>query len=196
MPKSTKEGIRNELAQLLRTKQLDEITVTELVEKCGISRQAFYYHFTDLYGVVDWALEQELKKLSGLRTEQWWKDLNQIVEVLYENRTVVLNIYRAYERSYVEYNLRRWLKPSISAQVEAAAQRHTVTEDQKDFVAELCTQGMINMLLNWVDRGMRSRFTDRLDDLYAILDGSLDYMLERLAQQRKVFDRGGKMSKD
>ena len=48
MPKSTKNQIMNALAALLRTKRLDDITVTELVERCGISRQAFYYHFSDL----------------------------------------------------------------------------------------------------------------------------------------------------
>ena len=36
------------LAELLQAKRLDDITVTQLVEKCGISRQAFYYHFSAL----------------------------------------------------------------------------------------------------------------------------------------------------
>ena len=41
MPKSTKNQIMTTLAELLRAKRLDDITVTELVENCGISRQAF-----------------------------------------------------------------------------------------------------------------------------------------------------------
>ena len=40
---------------------------------------------------------------------------------------------------------------------------------------------------------MRSPFTDRLDDLYAILDGSLDYMLARLSQPRHHFDNPEKV---
>ena len=63
MPKSTKNQIMNALAALLRTKRLDDITVTELVEKCGISRQAFYYHFSDLYGVVDYGIQMLLEKM-------------------------------------------------------------------------------------------------------------------------------------
>ena len=38
MPKSTKNQIMNALAELLQTKRLDDITVTELVEQCGLSR--------------------------------------------------------------------------------------------------------------------------------------------------------------
>ena len=52
MAKSTKNEIVVTLGGLLQSKRLDGITVTELVERCGISRQAFYYHFSDLYGVV------------------------------------------------------------------------------------------------------------------------------------------------
>ena len=188
MPKSTKEVIKKALYELLQTKQLDEITVTELVEKCGISRQAFYYHFSDLYAVVDWILQEKLEGLNQLSISQWWDMINQVMEELYVNRVVVLNAYRAYERSYVEYRLRQWMRLPIQMQVENAARRHRVTQEQKEFVTELCTQGLVNLMLNWMDRGINSPFTDRLDDLYAILDGSLDYMLDRLAQPRRKVD--------
>ncbi len=59
------------LAELLQTKRLDDITVTELVENCGISRQAFYYHFSDLYGVVDYGVQQLLDDLGIDRPELW-----------------------------------------------------------------------------------------------------------------------------
>ena len=86
MPKSTKEGIQKALYELLRTKTLDEITVTELVEQCGISRQAFYYHFSDLYAVVDWTLQEKLEALNQIPGSQWWAMMNQIMEELYVNR--------------------------------------------------------------------------------------------------------------
>ena len=71
MPKSTKRQILTALAELLQTKRLDDITVTELVEKCGISRQAFYYHFSDLYGVVDYAIQQMTGEL-GVEAQGDW----------------------------------------------------------------------------------------------------------------------------
>lgn len=40
-----KQMISNTMAGLLEHKSVDKITVKELVEACGISRQAFYYHF-------------------------------------------------------------------------------------------------------------------------------------------------------
>lgn len=185
MPRSTKGEIQAALLELLEQKPLDEITVTELVERCGISRQAFYYHFSDLYGVVDWSLQQELEKLQDIQSDQWWTVMQQTMERLRNHRTVVLNIYRAYERSYVEHYLCRWLLPPIRAKVEETAKNHRVTPQQEQFVTQLCAQGLASVVLRWVDRGMPQKSVDWLEDFYAIMDGSMDFMLERLAQRRQ-----------
>ena len=36
-------------------KPLSKITVTDITEDCGISRMTFYYHFKDIYDLVEWA---------------------------------------------------------------------------------------------------------------------------------------------
>ena len=185
MPRSTKGEIQAALLELLEQNPLDENTVTELVERCGISRQAFYYHFSDLYGVVDWGLQQEMEKLQDIRPDQWWTVMQQTMERLRNHRTVVLNIYRAYERSYVEHYLCRWLLPPIRAKVEETAKNHRVTPQQEQFVTQLCAQGLASVVLRWVDRGMPQNSVDWLEDFYAIMDGSMDFMLERLAQRRQ-----------
>lgn len=183
MPKSTKNQIMSALAGLLQTKRLDDITVTELVEQCGISRQAFYYHFSDLYGVVDYAIQQLLDGLGITRPEEWRDVLEKTLALLRENRTVVLNVYRAYERSYVEHDLRRWAMPLVEARTRMAAQKYNVTEDQIGFMTELLTQALASTVLSWVERGMPSSVIERMDDFDILVEGCLDYTMERLAQK-------------
>ena len=183
MPKSTKNEIMTTLAVLLRAKRLDDITVTELVEQCGISRQAFYYHFSDLYGVVDYGIRLMLEELGVNRPEDWRTVLERTLVLLRENRTLVLNVYRAYERSYVERHVRRWAMPLVEARTRLAAQRYAVTEDQVGFMSEMLTQGLASIVLSWVDRGMPSSVIQRLDDFDILLGGALDYAMERLAQK-------------
>ena len=183
--KSTKTEIMNTLAALLRSKRLDDITVTELVEKCGISRQAFYYHFSDLYGVVDYGVQQLLDELGVDRPEEWRASLERTLTLLRENRTLVLNVYRAYERSYVEHDLRRWAMPLVEARTRLAAQKYRVTEDQVIFMSELLTQGLVSTVLSWVERGMPSSVIERMDDFDILVEGCLDYTMERLAQKNK-----------
>ena len=183
MPRSTKQDILDTLLLMLKDRTLDDITVKDLTERCGISRQAFYYHFQDLYAVVDWALQEELELLG--REEDLESARAKVVEQMLRNRPVVLNLYRSFERSYVEHYLCRWLLPPIRAKVEETAKNHRVTPQQEQFVTQLCAQGLASVVLRWVDRGMPQNSVDWLEDFYAIMDGSMDFMLERLAQRRQ-----------
>lgn len=172
MPKSTKQDILDTLLILLRDKTISDITVKDLTERCGISRQAFYYHFQDLYAVVDWGLRQDLE---GARSV--------VVEQMVRNRTVVLNLYRSFERSYVEHYLRKWALPLVTEKVAQVAKCYRVTREQTDFVAELITITLLSLVLGWMDRGMPGKALEHLDDLRTISDGGVDTILERLERK-------------
>ena len=55
MANTTKLALEASLKELLRTKPIDKLTINDLTEHCGISRMAFYYHFKDIYDLVEWA---------------------------------------------------------------------------------------------------------------------------------------------
>lgn len=191
MASSTKQDIVRTLGRFLRERRLDEIKVTDLTEACGISRQAFYYHFSDLYDVVKWGTARELERLSGMvaeapgdETKQDWERLLELVEDrMLPNRTVVLNVYRAFERSFVHYHLMNGCKPIMAEEIEKQAKNYRVTNSQKEFVVEWTTMCLINVFLGWLDQGMPSRSVEHLDDFRAILDGSMEFMLGRLEQK-------------
>lgn len=184
MAKSTKQDIWDTLLEMLRDTPLDEITVKNLTEKCGISRQAFYYHFSDIYSAVGWGIQQELEALDSVRELETFHP-GGVMERIWENRTVILNAYRAFERSYVAHYLKSWAEPLVGREVMEAAGRYRVTEDQLKFVTELYAGGMVELLLNWLDRGMPSRTIDHLDDFRAILDGLPEYALKCLENKNR-----------
>ena len=50
---STKLALEASLKNLLLKKPVDKITITDLTNDCGITRMAFYYHFKDIYDLVE-----------------------------------------------------------------------------------------------------------------------------------------------
>ena len=62
MPVDTKQMIVDAFAQMAQRKPVDKITVKDLVAACGISRQAFYYHFQDMTEVMAWSIEQMVQQ--------------------------------------------------------------------------------------------------------------------------------------
>ena len=55
MPNTTKQALEESLKHMLLKKPLDKITIRDITEDCGINRMTFYYHFQDIYDLVEWA---------------------------------------------------------------------------------------------------------------------------------------------
>ena len=49
----TEAAIQDTFLKLLSEQPFDKITVTQLVEECQITRRTFYYHYSDLYELLD-----------------------------------------------------------------------------------------------------------------------------------------------
>ena len=70
MPNTTKSSSEESLKRLLLKKPLDKITITDITTDCGISRMAFYYHFKDIYDLVEWScVEDGTKSPSGQKKD-------------------------------------------------------------------------------------------------------------------------------
>ncbi len=46
----------------MKVKPLDKITIKEIVDECGLNRQTFYYHFPDIFGLLEWMFQQDAEK--------------------------------------------------------------------------------------------------------------------------------------
>ena len=57
----TKEIIIQTLLELLNEKPLAKITVKDIVERCGVNRNTFYYHFRDIPDVMYFASKSPLR---------------------------------------------------------------------------------------------------------------------------------------
>ena len=55
----TKQKLASSLKKAMEKKPLSKVTVSELIKDCNINRNTFYYHFSDIYDLLKWTLEQE-----------------------------------------------------------------------------------------------------------------------------------------
>ena len=59
----TKLMLAESLRNLMRKKPLDKIKIHEIVDACGVNRQTFYYHFQDIYALVEWMYHHDAVEL-------------------------------------------------------------------------------------------------------------------------------------
>lgn len=59
----TERAIYATLIKLLRTKELEKITVSELAEKAEINKATFYLHYSDIYSLYQEALSKHVTEM-------------------------------------------------------------------------------------------------------------------------------------
>ena len=69
MSQVTKRALEASLKNLLLQKPLSKITISDITEDCGINRMTFYYHFKDIYDLVEWSCQEDASRaLAGNKT--------------------------------------------------------------------------------------------------------------------------------
>ena len=91
MSQTTKRALEASLKKLLLQKPLNKITINDITEDCGVNRMTFYYHFKDIYDLVDWILVEDASKiLEGRQSFETWNEaFLDILQRLQENKTLV-----------------------------------------------------------------------------------------------------------
>ena len=107
MSQMTKRALVASLKELMAEKPLDKITVTDLTEHCGVNRMTFYYHFKDIYDLVEWAcVEEATRALAGKKTyDTWQQGFLQILQSLQKDKVFYINVYHSISREYIEQYL-------------------------------------------------------------------------------------------
>ena len=137
---TTKIALEASLKELLKKKPFDKITIADLTEDCGISRMAFYYHFKDIYDLVEWACVEDGKKaLRDKKTYDTWQEgFAQIFEAVLENKPFIMNVYHSVRREKIESFLYKLTYQLIADVVEF---------DEKDtLLSEIVSEAADNVM--------------------------------------------------
>lgn len=175
MPNRTKELLEDSLKKLMLQKSIDKITINDLTTDCGISRMTFYYHFKDIYDLVEWCCEEDGKKaLQGKKTYDTWQEgLQQIFEAVIENKPFILNVYRNVSREQIENFLFKLTYALLEEVVEEKSEGIDITDEQKKFIAEFYKYSFVGIMLAWIDCGMKDDPQMLVDQISITLHGNI-----------------------
>ena len=104
MSQITKRALASALKELLEHKPLNKITIADITEQCGVNRQTFYYHFQDIYALLEWIYTTDAQRLlEGKRDgDTWQQGFLQVLEYIRDNRALVRNTYHSVSRELLE----------------------------------------------------------------------------------------------
>ena len=179
----TKEALANALRDMMEIKPIDKITIKDIVEKCGVNRQTFYYHFDDVYDLLEWIFELDADKFlpKTIVYDRWKEDVLIFFEYLINNKEFALNVYNSNSRLYMLRFYKERLAVCVRDFAEIIVEKRNlnISKADFDFVIEFYANGVVGLISQWLDNGMVLPKTITKERFIIELNNSVENMLER-----------------
>ena len=182
MSQITKRALSASLKNLLLQKPLSKITINDIAEDCGINRMTFYYHFKDIYDLIEWTCEEDASRaLAGQKTyDTWQQGLLQIFEAVLQNKPFIMNVYHSVSREQVENYLYKLTYDLLVGVVREKAAGMSVREEDQDFIATVYKYAFVGLMLDWIKSDMKADPQRIVDRLAQVMHGNVAAALEHL----------------
>ena len=177
---TTKRALEASLKKLLLEKPLNKITINDITEDCGVNRMTFYYHFKDIYDLVEWAcIESATRALAGQKTyDTWQQGFLQILQAVQKDKVFVTKVYHSISREHIENYLYRLTYDLMIGVVEEKAAGMTVRPEDKEFIANFYKYAFVGLTLEWVRTGMKDDPAALIEQVSTLIHGDITKALE------------------
>ena len=179
MANFTEKAIVETLNELLKTKTIDRITVKDLTEACGISRNTFYYHFHDIYEVLtkDFIERAEVMLKDHEEDESWENLFTEGLSFLYENKTTIDHIYWSVDSDSLDRFLDKVVYHYTLKVVEEESGEECYSDRTIALAADFYKNALLGAVLGWIENDMKES-PEELAHLYnSVFSGTIEGLL-------------------
>ena len=163
----TKRPSCGPLGEMLEEMPFDKITVTALVKRCDISSIPFYYHYRDIYDLLDAWFHLELGRFTGEGTD-WHTSTKAVMRECQAHPAKIYHVFNALSRDRMEQYVfspdGRHLFPAGAA---ADGEQRPAAERVEE-IAAFCRYAYVGFFLQFLWNRMEAdidRSVDRLGEL-------------------------------
>lgn len=169
----TEKDISNAFWQLLEEKPYNRITVKDIVDRCQVNRNTFYYHFEDIPSLMEYTI----KAWADEMIQQHYKFgspascIVPLIQGCIKRKSAILHIYRSVHREAFMRYLDEINRHIVKAYVEYAEEEADVSAEDRDALCWFYKCTLTGIVLDWLDQGMTY-------DLLDIAERTCDFFAE------------------
>ena len=190
MPKNNKLGcsystqlkLAKSLKELMANQPFEKLSVSDITNNCSLHRQTFYYHFADIYALMDWTLEYRLgiyRKAHELPERDWKEELWQIFEFFMSVQPLIINAYNSENRRYYELFMERQSCPVVADLLQSNPGIANLSVEKQNFICRAYSRVFVGLFLDWVSNGMKARDLDCFSDACILVEGGIEGALKK-----------------
>lgn len=159
MAKQTQKFIMSTFMQLLENESLDKITVRDIVEECEINRNTFYYHYSDIYDLLDDVFRVETEKFMSEDVDEkttFGEEYERAARFVLKYKKAILHIYDSKKRDVLQNYLETLAFSFISRFVKKEADGYGLPDEDIDYITGFYTHAIVGNTIEWIKRKLPS----------------------------------------
>lgn len=182
----TKQLMAESLKKLMKKTPFNKISIHNIVDGCGLTRQAFYYHFQDAYELLGWIYSNEALEYGKkeINYATWESAYLEVFEYIEKNKLFCMNTLHSIGRGHLERFLFANTAIYLTNIVNEIALDMNVTEANKKFIVDFYTPAFIATLVRWMEDGMKENPFNIVQNVAALVDGNIK---KTLIQYEKIW---------
>lgn len=158
----TKLKMGEALKKLVNYKAFSKITVGDIVTECGLNRNSFYYHFENMFDLLYWTYDQEIKNIVTAfqnANADYTQSFEFILSYIDQNINLCQAAYESLGENDLENMIERDLKLFLTVSVTYITEelKIEISEDYKNFLI-FNFSPMVRFQIVWY-----IRYNDKLD---------------------------------
>ncbi len=181
----TKAAIESAFRRLLQSKPFEKITVKDIVEECGLTRNTFYYYYEDTYDIFREIIENEVAQIISGKDEgkSWEEALLTALRFALNNQSISGQLLKSQRRDELEACFENAIAAILSHYFDDLTKDFSCTERDKTLLLNFYTHALQGELRAWLSNGMKTPLEKNLKRLSLLLDGNIKIALIRGMEQ-------------
>lgn len=156
MSQITQKALAASLKKLLAEKPLEKIAVKDITTDSEVNRQTFYYHYKDVYDLIEWILISEGRNELGdyEAYDSWQEGLLKIFYYALNNKYLMLSTFHSIGREQLERFLYSEVYNLLLIIVNGQTSSSNVSDINKSFIADFYKYAFVGVIFQWIRTGM------------------------------------------
>ena len=180
----TKKSLAKSLKKLMRLTPLHKISVKDVVKDCNLNRQTFYYHFHDIYELVEWIYKTEaIESIAEYKSYNTWIDgFYKIFLYIEGNKEFCYNTLNSLSRTHLDMYLFSVINGLLMGVINEISSDMIIKIEDKKFRADFYTHAFAGLVIQWMKDGMKEDPKVLIEKLKELIEGNFVIALKRYQQ--------------
>ena len=165
MMQLTEKAIQQTFQDMLTEMPLDKITVTELVKRCEISPNTFYYHYEDIYDLLDHWLTAEVSSYIPADATHWQASVKALLHYCQDNKRLIYHIYNSISKERLEQFFFSRVYDVFDQNLRARPEAKGVSDEKVRELADFCCIAFLGFFLRFLWKRMDADVDAAVDHL-------------------------------